>query len=41
MEIHEESVMVYILSLGVRKLVVNEGDPDKRYVQTGLADWIG
>jgi hypothetical protein len=38
---HEESVTSYRSPLRVRNLITDEGDPDGRNVQTGLADWIG
>jgi hypothetical protein len=41
METHEESVTSYRSSLGVRNLIADMGDPDRRNIQTGLADWIG
>jgi hypothetical protein len=41
METHEESVMSYVFSLWIRNLIAGEGDPDRRNIQTGLADWIG
>jgi hypothetical protein len=40
MEIDGESVTSYRSSLLVRNLIADEGDPDRRNVQTGLADWI-
>jgi hypothetical protein len=39
METHEES-LTSCRSLWVRNLVTDEGDPDRRNVQTELADWI-
>jgi hypothetical protein len=41
METQEESVTSYSFSLSVRNLIADEGDPDRRNVQTGLADQIG
>jgi hypothetical protein len=40
METNGESVLSYRYSLRVRNLIADEGDPDTRNVQTGLADWI-
>jgi hypothetical protein len=41
METNEKSVTSYRSSLLVRNLIADEGDPDGRDVQTGLADLIG
>jgi hypothetical protein len=40
METHEESVTSYRSSLRVINLIADEGVPDRRNVQIGLADWI-
>jgi hypothetical protein len=38
MKKHKESVTSYISSVLVRNLFADEEDPDRRNVQTGLAD---
>jgi hypothetical protein len=40
MTTHEEFLMSY-RSLQVGNLLADERDPDRRNVQSGLADWIG
>jgi hypothetical protein len=41
METHEESVTSCRSSVGVKNVINNERDSDRRKVQTGLFDWIG